>query len=110
MNKKKLTKSRTDKVFLGVIGGVAEYLGISSTILRIIFLLCFWSVGPVVIYILLALIIPDAPKPSPRINPFDPYDNIFSNRQSYNRYRDLSNQSRPRKEARKVDEDEWSDF
>ncbi|MGY3723956.1 phage shock protein C (PspC) family protein [Granulicatella balaenopterae] len=108
MNKKKLTKSRTDKVFLGVIGGIAEYLGISSTLLRIIFLLVFWSGGPVIVYFLLALIIPDAPKPSPRINPFDAYDSIFSQRQR--NYTNQTNQYRPRKEARKVEDDEWSDF
>ena len=108
--KKKLTKSRTDRVFLGVIGGIAEYLNISSTLLRIIFLLCFWSGGVIFFYFLLAVIIPEAPKPPSRSNPFDTYDSIFNNRQHYNSYRDSSQQSRPRKEARKVEEDEWSDF
>ncbi len=105
MNNKKLTKSRTDRVFLGVIGGIAEYLGINSTILRIIYLLVFWTGGPIMVYFLLAVIIPDEPRPTPRMNPFESYGPFFNQQDHHS---DIKN--RPRKEARKVTEDEWSDF
>ncbi|EKE30766.1 phage shock protein C, PspC [Salimicrobium jeotgali] len=37
----KLTKSSTDRELYGVCGGIAEYLGISSFIVRVIFLFTF---------------------------------------------------------------------
>lgn len=57
----KLRKSRTDKMLAGVCGGIGEYLGWDSTIIRIIFLiLVFSSFGTMVlIYFILALIMPD---------------------------------------------------
>jgi phage shock protein C len=57
----KLKKSRTDKMIAGVCGGIADYLGWDSTIVRIIFLiLVFSSVGSMVLlYFILALIMPD---------------------------------------------------
>ena len=36
---KKLTKSATDRQVSGVLGGIAEYFGIDSTIIRIIFII-----------------------------------------------------------------------
>lgn len=38
---KKLTKSSTDKAIYGVCGGIAEFFGISSFIVRLIFLVTF---------------------------------------------------------------------
>lgn len=57
----KLRKSRMDKMLAGVCGGIAEYLGWDPTIIRIIFLiLVFSSFGTMVlIYFILALIMPD---------------------------------------------------
>ncbi|MDX1591998.1 MAG: PspC domain-containing protein [Balneolaceae bacterium] len=57
----KLRKSHTDKMVAGVCGGIAEYLGWDSTLIRIIFLiLVFSSVGSMVLlYFILALIMPD---------------------------------------------------
>ncbi|NSL53085.1 PspC domain-containing protein [Calidifontibacillus erzurumensis] len=48
----KLTKSSSDKVFLGICGGMANLLGISSFIVRLIFLFTF-SVS-IWVYVLLA--------------------------------------------------------
>ena len=61
---KKLYKSSTDKKLCGVLGGLAKYLNIDSTILRIIYvLLSLFVLGcPVVIYIILALVIPQKPE------------------------------------------------
>lgn len=57
----KLRKSRTNKMLAGVCGGIAEYLGWDTTLVRIIFLiLIFSSVGTMVLfYFILALIMPD---------------------------------------------------
>lgn len=57
----KLKKSRTNKMIAGVCGGLGEYLGWDPTIVRIIFLiLVFSSFGTMVlIYFILALIMPD---------------------------------------------------
>lgn len=38
MKKKKFKKSKKDKMIFGIIGGMAEYFQIDSTVLRIIFL------------------------------------------------------------------------
>ena len=57
----KLRKSRTDKIIAGVCGGIGEYLNLDPTIVRIIVLvLVFSSFGTMVlIYFILALIMPD---------------------------------------------------
>lgn len=92
MKKKKLMKSRTDKKIDGVLGGIAQYFGIDSSILRIIFLVAlFFGYGsPIFAYIVASIIMPTEPRQ-------ETY---------YYGYR----QERERKSARKVEEDEWSDF
>lgn len=64
MEKKKLYRSRTDKKLLGVLGGFAQYFGIDATILRIVYvLLSLFVIGcPVIIYLVVALIIPEEPE------------------------------------------------
>lgn len=37
--KKRLVRLRSDKVLLGVLGGIARYFGIKSSLLRILFLI-----------------------------------------------------------------------
>ena len=61
---KKLYKSSTDKKLCGVLGGLAKYLNIDSTILRIIYvLLSLFVLGcPIIIYLIAALIIPEEPE------------------------------------------------
>ena len=59
---KKLYRSRKDRVFAGVCGGIAEYLGIDSTIVRLItFLLIVPGGLSIWVYIALAIIIPSEP-------------------------------------------------
>jgi len=59
----RLTKSRTDKKISGVCGGLAKYLGINSTIVRIIFvaamLLGYGSF--LLVYIAMAIVMPKEP-------------------------------------------------
>lgn len=57
---KKLYRSRRDSKFFGVCGGIAEYLGVDSTIVRLLALIgILCSVGwGIVIYLGAALIMP----------------------------------------------------
>ena len=54
----KLRKSSTDKAIVGVCGGIAEYLGISSLAVRLIFI---FIPANVIIYIILAATLPHSP-------------------------------------------------
>jgi phage shock protein C len=62
MENKKLYRSRTDRMLGGVCGGLGEYLGLDSTIVRLIFVILlltgtagFW------IYLILLVVIPEEP-------------------------------------------------
>ena len=59
---KKLYKSDVDRKLCGVCGGISEYLGIDSTIVRLIWvvLVVFFGTG-ILAYIIPALVIPDNP-------------------------------------------------
>ncbi|PWN07574.1 PspC domain-containing protein [Rhodohalobacter mucosus] len=59
----KLYKSRTDSYISGVCGGLAKYLGISSTVIRVIFLAAlFLGYGSFfLVYIALAIVMPKEP-------------------------------------------------
>jgi phage shock protein C len=60
---KRLTRSRDERMLAGVCGGLADYLGVDPTIVRLVaVLLGILSVGTAVIgYIIAAIIIPEAP-------------------------------------------------
>lgn len=56
---KKLYKSRTDKKICGVCGGLADYLGMDSTIVRLIMALVILCAGAgLLAYIIAALVMP----------------------------------------------------
>lgn len=59
--KARLRRSRTDKMISGVCGGIAEYLGWDATVVRLIFVvLTFFGWGtPILLYFILALVMPD---------------------------------------------------
>ena len=60
--KKKLYRSVTDKKIFGVCGGLADYFGIDSTIIRVIWLLAlFFAGGGLLVYLILALAMPVQP-------------------------------------------------
>ena len=62
--KKKLYKSSSDKMLAGVLGGFAEYIGVDSTLVRLVYvLIALFSAGfpGILFYIICALVIPDAP-------------------------------------------------
>jgi phage shock protein PspC (stress-responsive transcriptional regulator) len=59
---KKLYRSRTDKKLCGVCGGLAKYLNMDATIIRlIVVLLTLAGCSGLLIYIIAALIIPEEP-------------------------------------------------
>ena len=61
MMPKKLYRSNTDKILAGVCGGLAEYLAVDPTVVRLLAVLSvFTSVG-IIAYIVAALVIPLPP-------------------------------------------------
>jgi len=72
----KLFRSRSDRWFAGVCGGLANYLGIDSSIVRIFFILLALANGVgFLIYVVMALVVPQADasanEPSPRVPLWD---------------------------------------
>lgn len=63
METKKLYRSKTDKMISGVCGGLAQYFGVDTTLVRLVFaLLVFFGVGSgVLLYIILAIVVPLEP-------------------------------------------------
>ena len=58
---KKLYRSKTNRMIAGVCAGVAEYLNIDPTVIRVIWAIaCFGTLG-ILAYIACALIIPEKP-------------------------------------------------
>jgi phage shock protein C len=57
---KRLTKSRTDKVFFGVCGGLGRYFDVDPVIIRVVFvILLFLGLAGLLAYIVLAVIMPE---------------------------------------------------
>ena len=60
---KKLYRSRTDKKVCGVCGGLAKYLNMDVSIMRlIVILLILFAGGGLIAYIICALVIPEEPE------------------------------------------------
>lgn len=63
MNEKRLTRSSNNKIFLGVLGGLADYIGVDATWVRLIYvLLSVMSTGfpGLLVYVILAIVMPEA--------------------------------------------------
>ncbi|MEI4829496.1 PspC domain-containing protein [Bacillus sp. FJAT-53711] len=58
---KKLCKSSTDKVFIGICGGLGEYFGVDTNMIRILWLIAilFFGTG-FLAYFILMLIMPQS--------------------------------------------------
>ncbi len=70
---KKLYKS-TDKKLDGVCAGIAEYFEIDPTIVRVAYALIsifFAGIGGIVVYIILAIVMPRRPFPDYQYNEFE---------------------------------------
>lgn len=60
--KKRLYRSRKDKMLAGVCGGLAEYFAVDPSLVRLAcVLLCLYAGTGLLVYILAAIIIPEAP-------------------------------------------------
>jgi len=62
MEEKRLTLARRDRKIAGVCGGIAEYLGIDATLVRIITLILMFAVGSGVLLYLIAWFVMPAPR------------------------------------------------
>lgn len=85
---KKLYRSTNDKMLGGVAGGLAEYFGIDSTLVRVLFIvIVFLGGGGIIAYIILWIVVPQKPYELPK-NPFTKSppdsgsDSNFSNNQN----------------------------
>ena len=58
---KKLTRSQTNRKISGVCGGIAEYLNVDVTVVRVAFVIAtIIGIGsPILIYLILILVMPD---------------------------------------------------
>lgn len=64
MENKKLYRSATDRMLTGVCGGIAEYINVDATVLRLIWALIvvFTGLVPgVLVYIIAVFIMPEKP-------------------------------------------------
>lgn len=101
--RKRLTKSRNNRVFFGVLGGIAEYFNISPTLVRVIFAiltLCTAGFPGFSIYLILLIVLPSWR-----------YQDSYYEQADHSRY--YQPNERPMKQAEKVqvdDDEEWSDF
>lgn len=60
--KKRLYRSRKDKMLAGICGGLAEYFAVDPSLVRLAcVLLCLYAGTGLLVYILAAIIIPEAP-------------------------------------------------
>jgi len=68
MNSKKLYRSSTDKKIAGVCGGLGEYFGVDSTVIRVIFVILALPGGlpGIILYVILWFVMPESPvEPKP---------------------------------------------
>ena len=63
--KKRIYRSRDERIIWGVCGGIAKYFDVDPTLIRIIAVLTlFCALTGILVYIILAIIIPLEPRPS----------------------------------------------
>ncbi len=75
MPQKRLMRSSIDCKIAGVCGGLAEYLNVDSTVLRLVWVLVFIFTGFIpggLAYIIAWIVIPQAPLPVPVVVPQPP--------------------------------------
>lgn len=66
MNPRRLYRSRTDRQIAGVAGGMAEYLDLDPTLVRVLWILSVFVGGfTILLYIILAIVMPLAPEGYP---------------------------------------------
>lgn len=72
MSEKRLVRSRDNRMLFGVCAGLAHYLNIDPVIVRLLaVLLTLWNGIGLVVYLVLALLMPQEPEMTPKANAFD---------------------------------------
>ncbi|MFN8512811.1 MAG: PspC domain-containing protein [Thermomicrobiales bacterium] len=68
---RRLFRSRTDRQIAGVCGGLAAYMGVDPTVVRIVWVLAAFATFPMapIFYVILAALVPQ----EPTTNPTDTY-------------------------------------
>ena len=61
MNNKKLYRSRSNRIFLGVCGGIGDYFGIEPTVRAAWIIFCALGGSGLIAYLLIALFMPEEP-------------------------------------------------
>lgn len=59
MESKKLYRSSTDRIFLGVCGGIGEYLDVDPTVIRLLAVILGFTGSGLLAYIVAAIIMPE---------------------------------------------------
>jgi phage shock protein C len=73
MTREKFVRSRTDRMLFGVAGGIANALEIDPVFVRLAFVLAGLATAgnALLVYLLLALLMPEAPAGEAKGQPFD---------------------------------------
>ncbi len=59
---KKLYRSKSDRMIAGVCGGVAEYLNIDVTVVRVLWAICsIFAFAGIIAYLICAFLVPEKP-------------------------------------------------
>ena len=78
MSKKKLCKSRKNKMIGGVCGGLAEYLNMDPTVVRIIAgVLCLVRGLGVLIYLIMCIVMPYNDEKDSKLHSDEEFDSYF---------------------------------
>lgn len=76
---RRLYRSQQDRRLFGICGGIARFLGIDSTLVRVgVVILTVCTGIPILIYLLLAMIMPKEPRWSKAPHSFDVYEPAFA--------------------------------
>ena len=68
---KRLYRSRTDKIFGGVCGGIAVYFNVDPVLIRVLWVILIFIMGTgILVYLIAWLIMPLDPKNKPSIESF----------------------------------------
>lgn len=60
MNDKRLVRKQNGRMLFGVSAGIAEYLNVDPTLIRLAFvLLTLWLGWPILLYVVLAILMPE---------------------------------------------------
>lgn len=63
---RRLYRSRSDRMISGVAGGLAKYLNLDATIVRLLFVFFALAGGPgLLVYIVMMLVVPEEPLDTP---------------------------------------------